>query len=196
MKQFNARCLKCNFSPTKADVRVKQRTSGLKTCTRLLGTALTMLIRPHYKTDPVPFFLIYFFGSSIQTESSSVFLSGNRRGKKTYFCNCCRAKGRWGHVTRTTVWGNWSVTHTVGFSTSNSSKTVLREILHSLLGTIKARKDRRARCAAPTCWDHDRGAWSNETLKPPSSSSLLGWTHPEDYSSACAGAGASFEAPF
>lgn len=156
IKQFNASCLKCNFSPTKANAQVKQRTSGLKTCMRLLGTAR----------------------------------------KKTYFCNCCRAKGRWGHVTKTTVWGNQSVTHTVGFSTSNSSKTVLREILHSLLGTIKARKDRRARCAAPACWDHDRGAWSNETPKPPSSSSLLGWTHPEDYSSACAGAGASFEAPF
>lgn len=196
MKQFNARCLKRNFSPTKANAQVKHHTSVLKTCTRLLGTALTILIRPHYKTDPVPFFLIYCFGSSIQTEGSSAFQSGNRRGKKTYFCNCCRAKGRWGHVTKTTVRGNRSVTRTVGFSTSNSSKTLLREILHSLLGTIKARKDRRVRCAAPTRWDPDRGAWSTETLKPPSSSSPLGRTHPEDYSSACAGAGASFEAPF
>lgn len=92
MKQFNARCLKCNFSPTKANAQVKHHTSVLKTCTRLLGTALTILIRPHYKTDPVPFFLIYCFGSSIQTEGSSAFQSGNRRGKKNIFLQLLQSK--------------------------------------------------------------------------------------------------------
>lgn len=82
IKQFNASCLKCNFSPTKADVRVKQRTSGLKTCTRLLGTALTMLIRPHYKTDPVPFFLIYFLEVVFKQKAHLSFYLETEEGKK------------------------------------------------------------------------------------------------------------------
>lgn len=81
MKQFNARCLKCNFSPRKADVRVKQRTSGLKTCARLLGTALTTLIRPHYKTDPVPFFLIYFLEVVFKQKARPSFNLETEEGK-------------------------------------------------------------------------------------------------------------------
>lgn len=94
IEQFNARCLKCNFSPTKANAQVKHHTSVLKTCTRLLGTALTILIRPHYKTDPVPFFLIYFLEVVFKQKVRLSFNLETEEGKKTYFCNCCRAKGR------------------------------------------------------------------------------------------------------
>lgn len=82
MKQFNARCLKCNFSPTKANAQVKHHTSVLKTCTRLLGTALTILIRPHYKTDPVPFFLIYFLEVVFKQKARLSFNLETEEGKK------------------------------------------------------------------------------------------------------------------
>lgn len=82
IEQFNARCLKCSFSPTKANARVKQCTSGLKTCTRLLGTALTTLIRPHYKTDPVPFFLIYFLEVVFKQKARLSFNLETEEGQK------------------------------------------------------------------------------------------------------------------
>lgn len=118
---------------------MKQHISVLKTCTRLLGTALTILIRPHYKTDPIPFFLIYFLEVIFKQKACLSFNLETEEGKKMYFCNCCGTKGKCVHVIKTTVWENWSVTHTVWFSTSNSSKTLFREVLHSLLGMIKER---------------------------------------------------------